>query len=295
MVHLGVRWHWSLVVLTAVIVAVVGCNKPAPPPPAPNQDSQDTKSAGNTAGEARFRQPFADATRKDPPNDFPPPPDVTLTGKSVGKIYEQVIKAWDDIPFVTEAGQRIVYHAILDTELGAIEIELRPDWAPNHVRSFIALARVGYYDSLTFEQTLHEEQVGDDGEKRVLDQIQGGCPLGTGDLYQGNIGYWLKDEIDEKNPVTHEAGVIGACRSEEPDSDGCGFSITLNKAPFLDGHFTVFGKVSQGLDVARNIWAKPTIETEDPFVPSRPVKPVVIRKMTISAKEVDKPGPGGDN
>jgi len=288
---------WVLAGTLLVGVGIVGCTS-SPPPKAkktdPAQAAKDTNT-GDPTLEPRFRQAFAVATRKDPPPDYPPPPDQTKTGKSVGKIYEEVVKTWDGVRFLSDSGKRLAYHAVLDTEQGTIDIELRPDWAPNHVRSFIALARTGYYDGLTFEQTLHEEQVGEDGEKRVLDQVTGGCPLGTGDLYQGNVGYWLKDEIDEQKPVSHEAGVVGAVRGEEPDSNGCRFYITLNRAPFLDGHFSAFGKVSRGLDVARKIWSQPSIESDDPLVPSRPVKPVVIRSVKITAKEVDKVGPGGDN
>jgi peptidyl-prolyl cis-trans isomerase B (cyclophilin B) len=306
MTHRESRWGRSGA--TFLLLGVVfgfcglGCNRLFPgPAPAPTDSgqaagpAQDASPAADDFVEARFRQPFAEATRKDPPNDYPPPPDVTRTGKSVGKIYEAVVQSWDGIRFVSDAGKRLAFHALLDTEMGEIDIELRPDWAPNHVRSFVALARAGFYDGLLFEQTLHEEYQAEDGMKRVLDQIQGGCPLGTGDLYTGNVGYWLKDEIDEKTPIKHEEGIVGACRGEEPDTGGCRFYITLCRAPFLDGNFTVFGKICRGLDVARKIWGQPTVEVEDASLPSRPLKPVVIRKVTIVTKEVDKTGPGGDN
>jgi peptidyl-prolyl cis-trans isomerase B (cyclophilin B) len=284
------------VILAAVIgVCVLGCNRFWPVAAKPTAKEPAAEAPKDPNADTRPPGPFTDATRKDPPNDYPPPPDVTKTGKSVGKIYEAVVKSWNDIAFVTEAGKRVVHHAVLDTELGQIDIELRPDWAPNHVRSFVALARAGFYDGLVFEQTLHEEYLGEDGQKRVLDQIQGGCPMGTGDVYQGNVGYWLKDEIDEKEPVKHVEGIVGACRGEEPNSDGCRFYVTLCQAPFLDGNYSAFGKVCQGLDVARKIWSQPTVEVEDAATPPRPVKPIVIRKVTITTKEVDKTGSGGDN
>ena len=87
---------------------------------------------------ARLHQSFLQATRKDPPPDQRPP-DVTRTGKSVGKLYGEVVRLWDGIRFARPDGTRIHYRAVLDTELGEIEIALDADRAPNHVRNFIAL------------------------------------------------------------------------------------------------------------------------------------------------------------
>jgi peptidyl-prolyl cis-trans isomerase B (cyclophilin B) len=289
-----------VLVLFCVLASIggLGCDRffpgAAKADPTPSVENKPAKPDDGGV-DARFRQKFTEAVRKEPPNDYPLPPNVTTTGKSVGKIHEQVVKNWDGIRFLNENKKRLAYHAILETELGVIDIELRPDWAPNHVRSFVALSQLGFYDGLLFEQTLHEEYIGEDMQKRVLDQIQAGCPLGLGDLYQGNVGYWLKDEFNEKEPIKHEEGIVGACRGEDPDTSGCRFYITLCKAPFMDGNFTAFGKITRGLDVARKIWSQPTVPNEDASVPSRPVKPIVIKKVTITTKEVDKTDPGGDN
>jgi cyclophilin family peptidyl-prolyl cis-trans isomerase len=116
--------------------------------------------------------------------------------------------------------------------------------------------------------------------------LEGGCPLGTGDLGVGSIGYWLKPEF---NKEAHEEGTGGACHGEEPDTAACRFYITLSKAPFLNGNFTVFGKVTQGLDIARKIFWLPV--RNDPEYPEgdRPEKPVVIRKVTIRTSEDGNP------
>ena len=157
---------------------------------------------------------------------------------------------------------------------------LRPDLAPNHVRNFVALALVHYYDGLVFERTVHGRS--EEEPATEIEIIEGGCPLGTGDLGYGSIGYWLKSEFS-KEPF--EAGTVAACHSEEPDSAACRFFVTLNKAPFLDGNFTVFGKVSSGLDVARRIFTLPV--RNDPEYPEgdRPEKAVVIRSVTIETSE----------
>jgi cyclophilin family peptidyl-prolyl cis-trans isomerase len=228
----------------------------------------------------RLQRSFADATRPEPPADWQRPPDLTLTGKSVGKLYTEVVRLWDTIHFTSEKGKPIAYRAVLDTELGPIEIALRPDLAPNHVRNFVALARAGFYDGLVFERTVHAKS--EEKPEQEVELIEGGCPLGTGDLGVGSLGYWLKPEFSKE---THEPGTVGAPHGEEPDTAACRFYITLNKAPFLDGNFTVFGKVTRGLDIARRIFSLPV--SNDPEYPEgdRPEKPVVIRKVSIQLDE----------
>src|SRR5436305_898611 len=77
-----------------------------------------------------------------------------------------------------------------------------------------------------------------------------GCPLGTGENVSGSIGYWLKPECDEQqDPVLFEEGALGACRGDEKDTAATRFYITLTRAPYLAGNYTVFGKVARGLDV----------------------------------------------
>jgi cyclophilin family peptidyl-prolyl cis-trans isomerase len=232
----------------------------------------------------RFEQSFAEATRAEPPADWQRPPDVTLAGKSVGKLYTEVVDRWPTIRFATADGKSIAYRAVLDTELGAIAIDLRPDLAPNHVRNFVVLALVGCYDGLVFERTVHTRS--EEQPEAEIELIEGGCPVGTGDLGQGSIGYWLKPEFSQE---PHDLGTVAACHGEEPDTAACRFYLTLTKAPFLDGNFTVFGKVTEGIDVARRIFSLPV--RNDPEFPEgdRPEKPVVIRKVTIYTSTANGP------
>jgi cyclophilin family peptidyl-prolyl cis-trans isomerase len=267
---------------------VAGCGQHEPPAVQPETPAIGTASDQTAADAApvdlRLHQSFAQATLADPPNNWQRPPDVTLTHKSVGKLYTEVVRIWDDIRFASPAGKRLAYRATLDTELGQIDIGLRPDLAPNHVRSFLALARVGYYDGLVFERTIHETVEGRPSDR--IEVIEAGCPMGTGEAGYGSIGYWLKPEISPQ--ATHEEGVVGACHGEEADTAACKFYINLCKAPFMDGSYTVFGKVTKGLDVARKILSLPV--RNDPEFPEgdRPVKPVVINKVTIHMEELDK-------
>jgi peptidyl-prolyl cis-trans isomerase B (cyclophilin B) len=282
-------WKWKAGALAAIGmvagVVMVGCSRQDP---AANQGegqsavSNRPEEGGATALDPRLHQPFAEATLSDPPGEWQRPPDLTMTNKSVGKLYTEVVRSWDEIRFVSADGKRQGYWATLDTELGPVEISLRPDLAPNHVRSFVALARAGYYDGLVFERTIHET-IPDRPSDRV-EIIEAGCPMGTGEAGYGSIGYWLRPEISAE--VTHDEGMVGASHGEDGDMSACKFYINLCKAPFLDGNYTVFGKVTQGIEVARKILSLPVRNDAEFPEGDRPVQPVVIRKVTIHTEEV---------
>ena len=271
-------------------VFLVGCGqKSANKAPADPGDSALGQSNAPPVGlDPSRHQPFVEATISEPPADWLRPPDTTLTGKSVGKLYTEVKNHWDEIRFVSPSGKPLDYWAILDTEMGEIEITLRPDLAPNHVRNFVALAQAGYFDGLVFERTIHEDMP--DGK---LELIEGGCPVGTGETGYGSIGYWMKPEI---HPIgLHEEGTVGASHGEGKDTAACKFYITLNKCPFMDGEYTVFGKVTQGLGVARKVLSLPVRDDGEFPEGDRPIKPVVIRKITIHTKEMESAGLSGES
>jgi peptidyl-prolyl cis-trans isomerase B (cyclophilin B) len=291
------RWatHWECALRRFAVLALVvgvgltGCsNQPGSEEPAKTSDSEggppaakndSNKSPGPPARD-RLHQSFAEATRNgdDPPAECQQPPDTTASKKPVYGLYKEVVRLWDTIRFTTPDGKRLDYSATVETSLGPIEVALLPDVAPNHVRNFVALARAGYYDGLFFDRIHHEESP--DEPAMRLDQISGGCPLGTGEPGYGSIGYWLKPEFSDK--VSHEEGTVGACHGIEADTAACKFYITLNKAPFLDGNYTAFGNVTKGLDVARKIFLQPVvIDDQDVNGERRPEKPVVIQKVTI--------------
>jgi cyclophilin family peptidyl-prolyl cis-trans isomerase len=290
---------FSTIVLAAALM-VMGCGKDSAPseqaeqkpdvvPADTKKEAKANQSTGDNTNKSVPRdaqhEAFATATRggDDPPANINPPPDRTVSGKSVYKIYKEVVGLWDTIRFVTPDGKRLDYSATVETDAGEIEIVLRPDLAPNHVRNFVALARAGYYDDLFFDRIVHEEEELEPGKMQVLTAIEAGCPLGTGDPGNGSIGYWLKPEFAKPEAkVTHEPGTVGACHGVEADTAGCRFYVTLCDAPFLDGNFTVFGKVTRGLDVARKIAAQPIIlDEQDAEGSHRPEKPIKIKKVTI--------------
>jgi peptidylprolyl isomerase/peptidyl-prolyl cis-trans isomerase B (cyclophilin B) len=111
-----------------------------------------------------------------------------------------------------------------------VRIELFPQDAPKTVESFVALARKGFYDGLTFHRVVPDFVV------------QGGCPKGDG---TGGPGYTLKAEF---NAQKHVRGTVAMARSQHPDSAGSQFYITYGATPHLDRNYTVFGKVVDGME-----------------------------------------------
>lgn len=127
------------------------------------------------------------------------------------------------------------YVATITTPRGVITVQLDPRAAPVTVNNFVFLAREGFYDGLTFHRV----------EPGFV--IQGGDPRGDG---TGGPGYTIPDE---KSPLKHEEGAIAMAKSALPNSAGSQFYITLAPQPALDGNYTVFGKVIEGMNVVKQI------------------------------------------
>lgn len=118
---------------------------------------------------------------------------------------------------------------------GEFRIDFFPGDAPKTVENFVTLANKGFYDGLTF----HRVQPG------VL--VQGGDPKGDG---SGGPGYSIKAEFNQQK---HVRGAVAMARFVSPDSAGSQFYIMLANAAELDGQYTVFGKVTSGMDVVDKI------------------------------------------
>jgi cyclophilin family peptidyl-prolyl cis-trans isomerase len=119
---------------------------------------------------------------------------------------------------------------ILETTKGRAVIALRPDLAPQHVARIKELARKGFYDGIVFH--------------RVIDgfMAQTGDPTGTG---MGGSGQKLKAEF---NREPHVRGTTSMARAQSPDSADSQFFICFDDAPFLNGQYTVWGKVTEGME-----------------------------------------------
>jgi peptidylprolyl isomerase len=119
---------------------------------------------------------------------------------------------------------------ILDTTRGPVKIAMRPDLAPGHCARIKELARKGFYDGVVFH--------------RVIDgfMAQTGDPTGSG---MGGSGQKLKAEFS-KEP--HSRGAVSMARAQSPDSGDSQFFICFDDANFLDGKYTVWGRVIDGMD-----------------------------------------------
>jgi len=125
------------------------------------------------------------------------------------------------------------YRAVVKTTRGDVTLDLYAGQAPKTVNSFVFLALNRYYDGTPFH--------------RVVPGFvaQGGDPTGTG---TGGPGYDFYIEIDRKLRFD-QAGVLGMARTGDPHGNGSQFFITLAPADFLSGQYTVFGRVTQGMDI----------------------------------------------
>jgi peptidyl-prolyl cis-trans isomerase A (cyclophilin A) len=165
-------------------------------------------------------------------------------------------------------------HAHFTTSEGNFTIRLFEGETPNTVANFAGLAegtkewtdpRTGqkvkrpFYDGLIFHRVI------------AGFMIQGGDPLGTG---TGGPGYKFADEFDGR--LRHQKAGILSMANAGPNTNGSQFFITLVPTPWLDDKHTVFGEVTEGLDVVQKIGNTPTSKPAD-----RPLKPVVIQSVTI--------------
>jgi peptidyl-prolyl cis-trans isomerase B (cyclophilin B) len=126
------------------------------------------------------------------------------------------------------------YTAIMETSKGTLELELFAKDVPITVNNFVFLAREGFYNGTKFHRVIPGFVV------------QGGDPTGTG---YGNPGYAINDEITTHK---HVAGALSMANSG-PNTNGSQFFITYTAQPTLDGHYSVFGQLTQGMDVLQKI------------------------------------------
>ena len=143
--------------------------------------------------------------------------------------------------------------AVIETVHGTIKLEFFDDKAPGHVKNFKDLAGKGYYDGTTFHRVLpgFMIQAGDPNSKTDDRSSHG----------SGGPGYTIDAEF---NDVKHERGVLSMARSGEPNSAGSQFFICVNDSFFLDGQYTAFGRVIEGMDVADKIVNEPRDSNDNP-------------------------------
>ena len=143
--------------------------------------------------------------------------------------------------------------AVIETVHGTIKFEFFEDKTPGHVKNFKDLANKKFYDGTSFHRVIPGFM------------IQGGDPNSKSDNRSshgsGGPGYSIDAEF---NDVKHERGVLSMARSEDPNSAGSQFFICVKDSFFLDGQYTAFGRVIEGMDVADKIVNEPRDSNDNP-------------------------------
>jgi peptidyl-prolyl cis-trans isomerase B (cyclophilin B) len=158
---------------------------------------------------------------------------LTLFMTGVIKMPSQPPKSYNSpTPMTIDVNKK--YTALIKTARGDLTIELYPQDAPVTVNNFVALARKGFYNGLTFHRIIPGFMA------------QGGDPIGNG---TGGPGYKFQDEFSSR---THQAGSLSMANSG-PNTNGSQFFICYAPQPHLNGKHTVFGQLTQGMDVLKQL------------------------------------------
>lgn len=161
-------------------------------------------------------------------------------------------------PAISQVNTTAPDKLVLETSKGKVVIALRPDLAPNHVERIKTLASKGFYDGVIFH--------------RVIDgfMAQTGDPTGT-----GTGGSDMPDLKAEFTDTPYVRGTVGAARTNSPNTANSQFFITFDDASFLNGQYTVWGQVVEGMDVVDKI-----NKGEPPANPDKIVKATIESAAT---------------
>ncbi|WP_196258362.1 peptidylprolyl isomerase [Pelagibacterium limicola] len=141
---------------------------------------------------------------------------------------------------------------IMETTKGTVVIELRPDIAPNHAARIKELAREEFYDGIVFHRVIED----------FMAQV--GCPKGN-----GTGGSDKPDLAAEFSTEKHVRGTVSAARSANPNSANSQFFICFTEAPWLNGQYSVFGKVIEGMNAIDQLERGEPVRSPDKIVTMR--------------------------
>ncbi|CAN5630391.1 hypothetical protein BH11ARM2_BH11ARM2_05820 [soil metagenome] len=239
--------RYAFIPALAVVLASVGCSSP------PANADVVSKETGTTT------TPPSTTSAPSTPEATPTPPPASGSALADGAPGATAPNAGDDV-------------AVMDTSDGRIVVKLLSNKAPKTVENFETLAKKGFYDGTKFHRII----------KGFM--IQGGDPLTKDDSKKamwgtGGPGYMIKAEF---NDTPHTRGILSMARSSDPDSAGSQFYIVHQDSNFLDGQYTAFGQVVDGMKTVDEIAdTEVKMGTGGDDKPSVPVTPVMLKSVKI--------------
>lgn len=169
----------------------------------------------------------------------------------------------ETVEFTTDTSNYVAYEkqVVIETEKGNMVIELYPEIAPKTVENFVNLVNSGFYDGLTFHRVIENFM------------IQTGDPNGdgTGGAENNVVGEFVNNDWKE-NKLSHTEGVVSMARATDKNSASSQFFICTADSTYLDGEYAAFGKVIEGLEVAKEISKVETNEVDKPLEDIHTVK-----------------------
>lgn len=237
-----------LFILPVVSAMAAGCGAGTPTADSKTPAVNDTKVASTDTAKA---PPSTDSGKTDQVPDASP---TAAPGATAPKDGDEV--------------------AVIDTNLGKIVLKFFPEKAPGHVENFKKLSNKKFYDGIKFHRVIPGFMIqGGDPNTKDSDRSKAGT---------GGPGYSIKAEF---NPTHHSRGMLSMARSQDPDSAGSQFFITVADADSLDNQYTLFGQVVMGMDVVDKIVNLPRDERDNPNVGNEAImKTVRIVKWPLASK-----------
>ena len=165
------------------------------------------------------------------------PADANGIAEKPVRIAKVTVEKKREEPFANATIDELRRTVTLETALGKIRLQMQPDWAPSHVRNFLRLVSTGWYDGTAFHRIV----------KGFV--VQGGMPdtRATGPTHWADR--WVRPLKGEFRPdIQHVRGIVSMARTDDPDSATTSFFLVLGAAPHLDGQYSAFGRVIDGMD-----------------------------------------------
>ena len=174
-----------------------------------------------------------------------------VTEKPV-RILKVTIEKKHEEPFVNATLDELRKTVTLKTTLGNLKIKMEPDWAPENVRNFLKLTETGWYNGTVFHRIVKDFVV------------QGGTPTGRASGPTHNADRWVRPVKGEfRSDVKHQRGIVSMAHGDDPNSATTSFFLMLGAAPNLDGQFSAFGRVVEGMEVL-DAFGKEDVDGETP-------------------------------